>query len=206
MRKGNALIGAGLALIAAALVLTLVNISDGARAERAAAQAAAQLAAALPSDTEDAPLPDTVEDELIVPDYLLDPTREMPVETVDGVDYVGMLRIPALDLALPVIDRWSDVLLRLAPCRYSGSAYTGELVICAHNYRAHFGSLSRLSVGDTVYFTDMDGNEFRYEVASLETLQPTAIEEMTASGWALTLFTCTLGGRTRLAVRCAAAE
>lgn len=202
--KGNALVLAGLALIAAALVLTLWNLCDGLRAENAAAQAAAQLVSALPSDA-DAPLPGA-EEELILPDYLLDPTREMPVETVDGVDYIGVLRIPALALELPVISGWSNALLRLAPCRYSGSAYSGELVICAHNYRAHFGSLGRLGVGDEVYFTDMDGNEFRYEVASLETLQPTAIEEMTASGWALTLFTCTLGGQTRLAVRCAAVE
>ena len=50
--------------------------------------------------------------------------------------------------------------------------------------------------------TDADGNLFRYEIAGLETLSPTAVSEMTASGWELTLFTCTLGGQARLAVRC----
>ena len=35
-----------------------------------------------------------------------------------------------------------------------------------------------------------------------EILQPGDVEEMLSGGWALTLFTCTLGGRTRVTVRC----
>ena len=37
----------------------------------------------------------------------------------------------------------------------------------------------------------------------METLMPTAVEEMESGDWDLTLFTCTVGGRTRVAVRCA---
>lgn len=202
-RKGSILIAAGALLVLSALLLTAWNIFDASRAARSTAQAAEQLTALVSQPDDEAV---STGSEAVIPDYILDPTRAMPTETVEGVDYVGMLRIPALGLDLPVIDTCSTGLLRLAPCRYSGSAYSGELVICAHNYRAHFGSLSRLGVGDEVTFTDMDGNEFRYEVASLETLQPTAIEEMTESGWPLSLFTCTWGGQTRLTVRCAAAE
>jgi sortase A len=39
-------------------------------------------------------------------------------------------------------------------------------------------------------------------VAEVETLEPTAVEEMTNSGYALTLFTCTYGGQSRVTVRC----
>ena len=53
-----------------------------------------------------------------------------------------------------------------------------------------------------VYFTDMDGNRFTYQVVSFEVLQPNQIEEMCDEQWDLTLFTCTLGGRTRFTVRC----
>ena len=53
-------------------------------------------------------------------------------------------------------------------------------------------------------FTDIDGNIFEYEAAEIQELEPTAIEEMTDSGWDLSLFTCTLGGQTRLTVRCRA--
>lgn len=55
---------------------------------------------------------------------------------------------------------------------------------------------------DRVTFTDVDENVFLYSVAEIQILQPGDVEEMLSGGWALTLFTCTLGGRTRVTVRC----
>ena len=193
--KGKGLIFTGLLLIAAALFLTGYNLFDQMRAQRSAAQAAAQLAERLPQTTQ-----------TDVPDYLLTPEMEMPVETIDGVDYVGVLRIPALALELPVINQWSYPLLKIAPCRYSGSAYQNNLVLCAHNYASHFGNLKNLHIGDAVTFTDMDGNLFTYQVAELETLPPQATEEMENGDWDLTLFTCTVGGQSRVTVRCTAEQ
>ena len=194
-RKGKGLIFTGLLLIAAALFLTGYNLFDQMRAQRSAAQAAAQLAERLPQTRQ-----------TDVPDYLLTPEMEMPVETIDGVDYVGVLRIPALALELPVINQWSYPLLKIAPCRYSGSAYQNNLVLCAHNYASHFGNLKNLHIGDAVTFTDMDGNLFTYQVAELETLPPQATEEMENGDWDLTLFTCTVGGQSRVTVRCTAEQ
>ena len=193
--KGKGLIFTGLLLIAAALFLTGYNLFDQMRAQRSAAQAAAQLAERLPQTTQ-----------TDVPDYLLTPEMEMPVETIDGVDYVGVLRIPALALELPVIIQWSYPLLKIAPCRYSGSAYQNNLVLCAHNYASHFGNLKNLHIGAAVTFTDMDGNLFTYQVAELETLPPQATEEMENGDWDLTLFTCTVGGQSRVTVRCTAEQ
>lgn len=193
--KGKGLIFTGLLLIAAALFLTGYNLFDQMRAQRSAAQAVAQLAERLPQTTQ-----------TDVPDYLLTPEMEMPVETIDGVDYVGVLRIPALALELPVISQWSYPLLKIAPCRYSGSAYQNNLVLCAHNYASHFGNLKNLHIGAAVTFTDMDGNLFTYQVAELETLPPQATEEMENGDWDLTLFTCTVGGQSRVTVRCTAEQ
>ena len=193
--KGKGLIFTGLLLIAAALFLTGYNLFDQMRAQRSAAHAAAQLAERLPQTRQ-----------TDVPDYLLTPEMEMPVETIDGVDYVGVLRIPALALELPVISQWSYPLLKIAPCRYSGSAYQNNLVLCAHNYASHFGNLKNLHIGDAVMFTDMDGNLFTYQVAELETLPPQATEEMENGDWDLTLFTCTVGGQSRVTVRCTAEQ
>ena len=193
--NGKGLIFTGLLLIAAALFLTGYNLFDQMRAQRSAAQAAAQLAERLPQTRQ-----------TDVPDYLLTPEMEMPVETIDGVDYVGVLRIPALALELPVINQWSYPLLKIAPCRYSGSAYQNNLVLCAHNYASHFGNLKNLHIGDAVTFTDMDGNLFTYQVAELETLPPQATEEMENGDWDLTLFTCTVGGQSRVTVRCTAEQ
>lgn len=197
-RKGTILMTMGLLLIAAALFLTAYNLYDQRRAEQSAQQAAEQLTALVPEP----PVEETTGGEAVIPDYLLDPEMEMPTETVDGLDYIGVLRVPALGLELPVVSQWSYPSLKKAPCRYSGSAYLDDLTICAHNYAAHFGSLKTLSEGSDVTFTDMDGNVFAYQVAAVEVLPPTAIEDMTASGWPLTLFTCTVGGQSRVAVRC----
>lgn len=98
--------------------------------------------------------------------------------------------------------QWSYANLKSAPCRYRGSTYLDTLILCGHNYRSHFGKLKKLREGDEVSFTDMDGNVFLYEVALAETMMPTAIEEMESGDWALTMFTCTIGGASRVTVRC----
>lgn len=121
---------------------------------------------------------------------------------IDGYSYIGVLSIPSLGLELPVMSDWSYPQLRIAPCRYSGSVAAGDLVIAAHNYSRHFGPIKDLSAGDKVYFTDMNGAVTAYEVVEVDILNPTAIEEMTDSGFDLTLFTCTYGGQSRVTVRC----
>ena len=137
---------------------------------------------------------------------MLNPELPMPEREIDGQSYIGVLDIPALGLSLPIISTWSYPGLQIAPCRYSGSAYLENLVIAGHNYRSHFASLPQLQPGDAVTFTDMDGTVFRYKVDSLETLSPYAISDMTSGGWPLTLFTCTVGGQSRRAIRCDQAE
>lgn len=202
MKRGSMLIALGALLLAAALGLTAFNLYEDHRAAANAGAAAQQLRQELP-----APPVNREETEAeAVPDYVLAPEMEMPTVTVDGQDYIGTLQLPSLELEFPVISRWSYPRLKLAPCRYAGSAYTGDLVIAAHNYSRHFGRLKELTEGDLVRFTDADGNVFTYAVAAREVLLPTAVEEMTAGEWDLTLFTCTLGGRSRVTVRCELVE
>ena len=97
---------------------------------------------------------------------------------------------------------WSYDQLKVAPCRYYGSTKTNDLVIAGHNYTRHFGPIGNLVPGDMLRFTDMDGVTTTYEVAEVDVLNPTAIEEMTDSGFALTLFTCNYSGQARVTVRC----
>jgi len=201
------MISLGLLLIAAALFLTGYNMYDQARAGQTADLAVSSLEKQIPKEVLTVPGKDWQEEplapgEIEYPDYMLNPEMEMPVEEIDGVEYIGMLSIPVLELELPVISQWSYPGLKIAPCRYVGSAYLDNLVIAAHNYQSHFGLLKTLSQGDMITFTDMDGNVFRYEVAALETLAPTDIEGMVSEEYALTLFTCTLGGASRVTVRC----
>ena len=192
------MLGAGLLLIAAALALAAYNVIDAQRAARSAAQALealSQTTAVSAAEPEEASADDA-------PAYLADPEMPMPTVSFDGNDYIGRVDIPSLGLSLPVISEWSYPRLKIAPCRYTGSAYLDNLIIAAHNYSSHFGNLNRLNNGDTVTFTDVDGNQFTYAVSLIEDLPGTAIEEMQAGEGDLTLFTCTLGGRSRVTVRC----
>ena len=130
------------------------------------------------------------------------PSNEMRVELIDGEGYIGYLSIPKLGKNLPVLSEWNKQLLNIAPCRYYGSDRTENLVIAAHNYRRHFGRLYKLSPEDEVMFTDMDGITTKYEVVEVDTMAGTDIEKMTAGEFDLTLFTCTYGGKKRIAVQC----
>ena len=124
---------------------------------------------------------------------------EMPTKEIDGLSYLGTL---ALSLQLPILSDYVFDNLRIAPSRFTGSVYTNNMVICAHNYSSHFGNLKRLSAGDRLTLTDMDGNVFSYVVREILTLKPYEKEEFTESGYALTLFTCNISGEARVTVRC----
>ena len=228
-KKGGALILAGFLMIFAGAALAGYNLYDNFRAEEASRASVSYLEAQImpekqstsqeipeslspvagpgqyspfqdPMALPDEPIPMDVPAE--IPDYVLNPDMEMPVSRYNGQDYIGILEIPALELKLSVISAWNYPSLRTAPCRYTGSAYTDDMVISAHNYAAHFGGLNKLYEGAAVVFTDVDGNVFNYRVGLIETLNPHDVEYMKDSGWDLSLFTCTPGGSYRVTVRC----
>ena len=142
-----------------------------------------------------------------VPEAEEGPSAElMKVAELDGAYYMGVLTIPALEKILPIQSDWSMEKLKRTPCRYSGNIEEGELVIAGHNYKKHFTGLSRLAQGDSVVFTDLEGNQIFYEVREIYTVAATDIEGMVNSGYDLSLFTCNYGGKARVTVRCSRVE
>ena len=131
--------------------------------------------------------------------------NDMPEVTVDGQTYIGTLTIPVLDLTLPVMADWDYDKLQTAPCRYSGTLATKDLVIAGHNFIRHFGRLDTLRAGDVLVFTTMNDKKPYYTVARIETLDSTDITDMTAGEYPLSLFTCDYSGQARITVRCEAA-
>lgn len=189
----------GALLILGALGLLAYNEWDASRADKASQEALGKL-----EETLNETIEEKADSEVIQPE--LDPEQEMTVTDIDGWGYIGCLSIPSIGLELPVMSEWSYAGLKVAPGRYSGSTYADNMVVCAHNYAKHFSPIKWLALGSEVYFTDMDGQRWSYEVSNVETIQPTDIDKMiTASdedAWDLTLFTCTTGGSARCAVRC----
>ena len=194
-RLGRVLIILGALMLCAAFVLLMHNLREGKRAEAYSGVVMKQLAIRVREQAkQDRPAPDTNE--------AARHRVTMPVIEIDGQEYIGFLTVPDLSIELPVMKDWDYGKLILAPCRYSGTPYTGDLVIAAHNYGRHFGQLSHLERGARILFTGADGNVSRFAVEEIEVLKPTDIEEMVSGEYALTLFTCTYSGRARLAVRC----
>ena len=185
-KSGVILISLGAVLILAALLLFLHNRSEDRRA--------GQEAESLLEDARSAISANAAPEE----------PQEEPVEEIT-YDYAGVIAIPDLSLELPVIDRWSYDRLKVAPCRQSGAAADGDLVIAAHNYKSHFGYLDRLEPGASVIFTDMEGTVYRYAVEEIRQLEPEDAEDVSSvfsSEYPLVLYTCTPGGKARVAVFC----
>ena len=228
-KTGIVMIAAGAVLILAALLLLLYNnavseragresdaVMDGLRAAIAQREQQRARETAVPDVTMAAPdtsVPDTssvpieteeaavpVTDEAVTAPAV--PRTEMTVVEVNGHDYIGYIEIPAISLSLPVMAEWSDERLKITPCRHFGATWTDDLVIAGHNYRRHFASLKKLVPGDSVSFTDMDGNVIAYVVTETAVMQPTAVDAVQNSGHDLVLYTCTYSGDTRTVVFC----
>lgn len=203
--KGNFLIAIGIVFIIAASGLVIYNVLDARRAEEASNQ--------IVHDLMDE-IRDSIEDNLAAFPYG-SPDTPMPTIVVDGYEYIGILEMPSLDLTLPVMKDWDYDRLKISPCRFSGSYYADDLVICAHNYAKHFSPVKWIDIGADVYFTNVLGLTIHYVVTNRETVEPTDVATMVENTknsessileWDMTLFTCNTGGQTRCAVRCSRVE
>lgn len=221
---GSIAAAAGALLMLAAVALTVYNLWDEARAEKTAGEVLGEILDEMEYDAPEeytAPGENVASEEYSAPAENAEPVKNdgpevsaepeigwseganMPTIVLNGEAYIGILEIPSLGLALPIRDDWSYPNLRKTPCRYTGGLYSHDMVIAGHNYDSHFGRLKTLQIGDEVYFTDIDENRVAYYVSEVDTLSPTDIDKMTAIGeWDITLFTCTVGGRSRVTVRC----
>lgn len=131
-----------------------------------------------------------------------DIAKEMETTKIKGYDYIGTIIIPKLNLQLPIMSEYDYNRLKISPCRYYGSIYTNDLIICGHSYKTHFKYLNKLKQEDLIIFTDVNNNNYIYEVLEIEVLESTDVDKMINNDYDLTLYTCTNGGIDRLAIRC----
>ena len=98
-KKGIVLILAGLVLIVAAFVLHRRNTAQAEEAAAFVQEMTPQIVGAI-DERQKAP-------EVALPQFIIDqgpdPNRPMPIETIGGHDYIGMLCIPSLELELPIL-------------------------------------------------------------------------------------------------------
>ena len=89
----------------------------------------------------------------------------MSVLSVDGTDFVGIVALPRYESVLPVCADWGKT--SKYPCRFSGSIYNGTMQIGATTQKGQYDFYRELSVGDTVIYTDMEGNRYTFTITSL---------------------------------------
>lgn len=202
--KSRIMIIFGTMLLIAALFLVLYNVKedrDGSKASQEILQRLkVEMVTSEPIPTE----PDMPAVNDLFEEYEVETVPEEVQIEIDGNYYIGTISIPSLEIELPVMSEWSYPNLKLSPCRYKGTVAGGDIIIAAHNYWSHFGRLNQLYSGDTIIFTDGNGIAHEYQLLQTEVIEGYNIEAMdfgSADNWDLTLFTCTLGGQSRVTVR-----
>lgn len=190
MNKGKLFIIVGVFLILISLTMTFYNKYEDLNAGK-------QAKAAL----------DVFKSEVTVQNHIVESltteeVREMKTVNINGDEFIGTITIPVLNLELPVMSEYSYSRLKKAPCRYYGNLFTNDLIICAHAYETFFANLIKLKQNDLIIFTDVDGNNYAYEVLEIEILKPTDVEKMVNNEFDLTLYTCTSDNMNRVTVRC----
>lgn len=190
MNKGKLFIIVGVFLILISLTMTFYNKYEDLNAGK-------QAKAAL----------DVFKSEVTVQNHIVESltteeVREMKTVNINGDEFIGTITIPTLNLELPVMSEYSYSRLKKAPCRYYGNLFTNDLIICAHAYETFFANLIKLKQNDLIIFTDVDGNNYAYEVLEIEILKPTDVDKMVNNEFDLTLYTCTSDNMNRVTVRC----
>lgn len=204
-KHGMCCIFLGAALLIAALSLVFYNSNENKKSGQAAMTVLSQLKSEIPEPPSE-PMTTAIKENDIYAEYATEAVTDIQDTTmmVDEHGYIGIISLPDLNIELPVMSEWSYPNLKISPCRYKGSAISGDMIVAAHNYRSHFGRLSEFGGGETIIFKSVDGTVRTYEVTQITEINGRDIDAMdfgSADSWDLTLFTCTLGGQSRVTIR-----
>ena len=110
----------------------------------------------------------------------------MAVLSLNGTDFVGILEMPKFDSSLPVGADWGNT--SRYPCCFSGSVYDCSIRIGATSQPGQYDFYREISVGDSLYFTDMTGNRYRYVVEDIRYTRHAGEETPDSREADLTLF------------------
>lgn len=125
---------------------------------------------------------------------------ELPEEVV--LTALGTIRIPSIDVDIPLWDDAMIVSLRYGAGRLKGTADPGQegnMVILGHRMRAEgklFHALGDVKIGDTIEINGIDGKNYVYVVDTIhEMVSPEDLDQYIdiddGTGKQVTLVTCT---------------
>ncbi len=117
------------------------------------------------------------------------------------------IEIPSINLYYPVYNSYSEELLEIGLCKFSGSDLTQNSNICiaGHNYNngLFFSNLSKLSVDDSIFLFS-NNQKIEYIIYEIFHVMPDEIDKVVSSNnknKELTLVTCTNLNSQRLIIK-----
>lgn len=133
--------------------------------------------------------------------------KQVQVE-YNGYHVVGIIKIPAIDIEYPIIDKTSDQAMEVSITKFWGNNVNdiGNFTMAGHNYLdgTMFGKTKKLNIGDKIEMTDLTGNTIEYEIFNKYVIDPndvTCVNSVQENTREITLLTCTNGRSNRLVIK-----
>lgn len=136
------------------------------------------------------------------------PKNVLTAESGDQYYSIAKINIPKIDLSYPILDHWSDELLKISPCKFHGANpnEVGNFCIVGHNYRnsMFFSKVPSLENGDIIEIADNYGRKINYvvydkHVVSEDNTKDTS--QITHGKKEITVITCTNDNKNRVIVK-----
>ena len=139
-------------------------------------------------------------------------TPKNVMKTDSGEEYyaIATINIPKLewDEPYPILDHWSNDLLKISPCKYHGADpnEVGNFCIVGHNYRnsLFFSKVPTLENGDSIEITDNYGRKINYIVYDKHVVNEGNTKDtsqVTHGKKEITIITCTNDSKNRVIVK-----
>ena len=128
-------------------------------------------------------------------------------KTYKGFNVVGTIEIPKISLKYPILEKVTKKSIEVAVAVIYGTGpnEVSNTTIMGHNYRngLFFSNLKKLSNGDKIYITDLNGNKVTYTIYNKYETTPEDADYMTRNtngAREISLSTCTDDSSARLII------
>ena len=132
------------------------------------------------------------------------------LETVNlsGYEVTGILQVADLNQSWPIIASGDAAATAKIPSIYGGNPASGDLVIADSAGNQQFAELKNLPDGSKVVFTDISGREYRYQLATVETVpsKKQAAISRHRERWDAAIITPNFSGRSQIVTRLVKSE
>lgn len=127
---------------------------------------------------------------------------------LSGYEVTGILQIPDLNRSWPIIASGDAAKTAKIPSIYGGNPASGDLVIADGADNQQFSGLKDLPDGSEVVFTDISGREYRYQIATVETVPSSKLSAISRhrERWDAAIITPNFSGRGQIVTRLVKAD